>query len=635
MKGLNEEILRTKRDLQAEVVATQQNINNVTSKTMHKQRTGENLSNEIRSLASGGEQTRVNRFGYKVSELLGRISRTRFSGPVLGPVGVCVKIKDGYKDWSFALERTLFSMLKSFVVTTVQDRNTLYKIMRELGCHTFNSIILQHPCARYNVATTTLPEPFLTVLDALNIDEDMIFNCLVDQLNIDHVAMAPDENLGLSQLVETQNGLRRLKFGLNRFISRNGTTVSFKQGNESSEPPRPNERCQNLLDEDNTAYAATLAAERETVLQEISELQVEMRELNQRHTSGSAELRRLNEALGRNDAALKTEHRHKQVLDNKLEEVRAAGGIDTTELEREISDLGEANKAVSFEIEQAQAELELSTEEVNACKERKAAADTARMELKKRLDKQTDALNKLMEKQADAKKRVAGLQKDLDNKCRALEAFLLEVEKHVVERDERVAAAQEKSRELVKDWDGEPLPLSNKETKHVLERRIAKLTAEWQEGLQRANLAGYNAAILTERYNAARDDYRAAKEKQNRMDERVDAVREAVDDRKMRWERAFKVIVSQTKRYFDFYANRQGSSGTVEIDPIQGEMRLIVQMDSQDKKTRATDVRNLSGGERSYVTLCLLLALGHVVRNILYCSCMSSSRRLLYVWYCH
>ena len=43
------------------------------------------------------------------------------------------------------------------------------------------------------------------------------------------------------------------------------------------------------------------------------------------------------------------------------------------------------------------------------------------------------------------------------------------------------------------------------------------------------------------------------------------------------------------------------------------EMTMIVQIDSSDKTTKSSDVSNLSGGERSYVTLCLLLALGHVV----------------------
>ena len=42
-------------------------------------------------------------------------------------------------------------------------------------------------------------------------------------------------------------------------------------------------------------------------------------------------------------------------------------------------------------------------------------------------------------------------------------------------------------------------------------------------------------------------------------------------------------------------------------------MTVEIQTDNNDDNTRATDVRQLSGGERSYTTLCLLLALGHVI----------------------
>ncbi len=88
---------------------------------------------------------------------------------------------------------------------------------------------------------------------------------------------------------------------------------------------------------------------------------------------------------------------------------------------------------------------------------------------------------------------------------------------------------------------------------------------------------------------------------------------EHVLESKERWEVNFKKIRRQTRKFFNEYAGIQGASGTVEIDPTREEMSLIVQMDASDRKTLATDVRNLSGGERSYVTLCLLLALGHVV----------------------
>ena len=42
-------------------------------------------------------------------------------------------------------------------------------------------------------------------------------------------------------------------------------------------------------------------------------------------------------------------------------------------------------------------------------------------------------------------------------------------------------------------------------------------------------------------------------------------------------------------------------------------MKIECQTDNFDENTQCTDVKQLSGGERSFTTLCLLLALGHVI----------------------
>lgn len=56
--------------------------------------------------------------------------------------------------------------------------------------------------------------------------------------------------------------------------------------------------------------------------------------------------------------------------------------------------------------------------------------------------------------------------------------------------------------------------------------------------------------------------------------------------------------------------NRKGSSGTVGFNHKEKTLDLIVQKDNQDENSQTADVKALSGGERSYTTLALLLALG-------------------------
>jgi len=55
--------------------------------------------------------------------------------------------------------------------------------------------------------------------------------------------------------------------------------------------------------------------------------------------------------------------------------------------------------------------------------------------------------------------------------------------------------------------------------------------------------------------------------------------------------------------------NKKGSAGSVDFDHVNKELSLTVQKDSNEA-SQTSDVKALSGGERSFTTLSLLLALG-------------------------
>jgi chromosome segregation ATPase len=61
---------------------------------------------------------------------------------------------------------------------------------------------------------------------------------------------------------------------------------------------------------------------------------------------------------------------------------------------------------------------------------------------------------------------------------------------------------------------------------------------------------------------------------------------------------------------FDEILNKKGSSGFIEFDHKSKQLNLVVQKDNRDENTQTNDVKALSGGERSFTTLSLLLALG-------------------------
>lgn len=60
---------------------------------------------------------------------------------------------------------------------------------------------------------------------------------------------------------------------------------------------------------------------------------------------------------------------------------------------------------------------------------------------------------------------------------------------------------------------------------------------------------------------------------------------------------------------------KKGSSGEIKFDHKKKTLDLIVQKDNTDAGSQTTDVKALSGGERSFTTLALLLALGECLET--------------------
>ena len=64
---------------------------------------------------------------------------------------------------------------------------------------------------------------------------------------------------------------------------------------------------------------------------------------------------------------------------------------------------------------------------------------------------------------------------------------------------------------------------------------------------------------------------------------------------------------------FDGYMQRKGFSGRIAFNHSDHRLHVITQTDNLDTNTRSVDIRQCSGGERSFTSFCLLLALDSVV----------------------
>lgn len=74
-------------------------------------------------------------------------------------------------------------------------------------------------------------------------------------------------------------------------------------------------------------------------------------------------------------------------------------------------------------------------------------------------------------------------------------------------------------------------------------------------------------------------------------------------------------ICEMTNSGFDAILNKKGSSGQLTFNHKEKTLDLMVQKDNTNEGSQTADVKALSGGERSYTTLSLLLALGECLET--------------------
>ncbi len=167
---------------------------------------------------------------------------------------------------------------------------------------------------------------------------------------------------------------------------------------------------------------------------------------------------------------------------------------------------------------------------------------------------------------------------------------------------------------LIPDWDGVPIHITANETRSKL---IASLEAKQNKlDRERQNLHLINGTTLESIVNAyekAKANLNELNEKLNQIQANVEALEEDCKARRAKWVVLLKNCSIMVQTLFNEYLQQKRFSGMLTFRHKDLKLELSVQTDANDKNTRHTDIRGTSGGERSYTTLCLLLALGNVV----------------------
>lgn len=528
-------------------------------------------------------------YGQAVPELMKEIAKARWRGrSPLGPLGLHVKLKD--QKWAYALRVGLGNVLGSFVVTDYQDQRTLRKMLADRGMHRTGVIYSQPDMFDYRAGEA--PEPLLTVLRVLEIQDEWVVRILINSNQVEKTVLA-NTRLEAEDILRshprynvwTANGLR-----VQRFQDGGGSTTSLGQIRSAQD-------FRAFLFADNRKEA-----EYEKATAEFEKLRPEYQRLEGLKVTAEREVNnakeQLNQALRRERQAETTARRsHQALLAAKAEDVQEI----PLDLQAE-EEIAEGYRSEVRDTERQLAEVVQRIEKIDANL--------------RPLVHQTNELRRALEDHA-GKRREIKLQVEaaVGAHTRArhqLDYYLA----RKAEQDLKIAKAKEKQNTLEKEytkWRTDVLARFD-EHPHPRKREVLEklLKAKEQAYARSIQEQGKTFEEIEADLEQANEIYQKAKQEFDELNGLVRLLRKSLQTRMTKWQSFRRFISLRCKLSFQFYLSQRGFYGQMKLDHKEKTLALAVQTDDQTNKNgkaKEKDAKSMSGGEKSFSTICLLLSL--------------------------
>ncbi|KAF8423781.1 P-loop containing nucleoside triphosphate hydrolase protein [Tirmania nivea] len=161
----------------------------------------------------------------------------------------------------------------------------------------------------------------------------------------------------------------------------------------------------------------------------------------------------------------------------------------------------------------------------------------------------------------------------------------------------------------------ERVEVSRGATAHKLDQTLKKLTRELDESNRR--IGGTLEEIATA-CEAATKSYLQARKDLGEMQKLLEIMKHSYKDRTIRWKKFRHYISARARAQFMWLMSQRAFRGRLRIDHDNQELKLEVQP-SQQESEAGRGPKTLSGGERSFSTVCLLLALWEAMGSPIRC----------------
>ncbi|CAK7207905.1 Structural maintenance of chromosomes protein 6 [Sporothrix eucalyptigena] len=560
----------------------------------------------IRSLQqSRGSSSIYDGYDRRMPQLLSLIERDgRFSRKPIGPLGSKIHVQKPV--WASILEKTLGGSLNGFIVTSQADQQHLSGLIKRLGMNVPVFIANTRPI---NTSGKEPDAQFDTILRILEFDDPLIRDQLIINNYIEQVILIEDRrraeqimfNGPAPQNVSACLALHDKKRGEGlRLTSRGG-------GNVSTTPVVPNvsqkARMKTDVDSQITVQKDILAQSR----QELESLRVEherVKHVEQRCENDiRTHIRRL-EVLHKSTRATSVTIRQ---IEEELDVF--AGADDRLNIYRQELEVAKEKKdqfgGQYGDVSVRKTEQSKKVEEAKKIMDEKKNTERdfeARLEKANRTrDKREDLRSVALVAKNDAFKNLAELQETKATAERKRDAQAAVV-------DEFVRQAETVCPERVYIPEGE--------THASIEKKMEKLVEQLEARRRKLGMTDEEASTRMADAQAAFDKMQTVCEVSKKH---IEAIEAALCERLSKWRLFQRRISANSRTNFIYLLSERGYRGKLLLDHKRKKLMVQVEPDETRLKVSGRDTRTLSGGEKSFSSICLLLAIWEAMGSPLRC----------------
>ena len=524
----------------------------------------------------------------------------------IGPLGAHIKLLK--PEWSGILEKTLGEALNAFVVRSKRDQSRLSDLIRKIAKKKPPPIYIAYG-EQIDTRNQEPDNDFETILRVLDIDNNLIRSQLVINNQIEKVILV--EGRLDAERIMIDNGPPRnvaacICFHDGRGKRGQGLRITNRFGTIGTSPIIPSGQRPKMQ----TDSGRQLALQKENLRQ----LGLELRELNSEQRTAEQAFQRCKselDAYRKGSPTLSRDLRRTQADIERIQmELDAFEGVDDrlVVLRSEL----DAKRAEESQLGNQYGNMKLAKPELSAKVE-----EARRSQIMER-DEGKDFQSKVCKAEEKIKTQETLRRIMLSSKNDAfqrLDREKAERSRAEVKRHEKASEVQDFTRQAEGVAPGR-VDIPDGEDYRSIEKKYEKIG---EQLAQREARMGATDQQIYDRANEARAKYEDVMKQTRDVDETITSLKRAIEHRLHLWRQFQRQISARIRIQFNYLLSERGFRGKIDLDHRARRVVIHIEPDETRKSSAGRNTKTLSGGEKSFSSICMLLSVWEAIGSPIRC----------------